>query len=487
MVSHFSSHQDHQECEMTRNQCGLVETCFEEGQYESGIAVLEQLRSENFKPPVSLVRQLLYIALYPPPPSLDHVEERDLNLASPSKGSPAKTKHQAPKVTFAPSVNASEAAQRLLLSFVRTNTPTSLFQALPQPRRSNELPFEGDDHDSVVAKESLCIKDAKHCWAILKEGFIPRIKISQPSLLLGKKKRGKLIAVTEEYVEENRSNSVFAPVAEYAWLVLQWLVELFQRDESLTSGDGSVRHSSLLLLQIPPTRSGTGLRWEADAPLDIVFHCVSQGQPQRRQLGLELMALLIGVCLTAEFDFNMFLEQVTSRLHSASPEIVQTFMSGFHLSHSAQLFKLALCRKFLSDELGGRNPSSRRPKPQARAVRAARGVIPAREENLSSSSANDPSASFSASKISMPPTGDIVHLLTGSNGRTSPAILIVKKELLFSYAYLQQIAERRDVEWQKIATDGRLENHVNSVFGGESYAQQDRDVIISLVRIWAMN
>jgi len=52
MVSHFSSHQDHQECEMTRNQCGLVETCFEEGQYESGIAVLEQLRSENFKPPV---------------------------------------------------------------------------------------------------------------------------------------------------------------------------------------------------------------------------------------------------------------------------------------------------------------------------------------------------------------------------------------------------------------------------------------------------
>jgi hypothetical protein len=191
--------------------------------------------------PRSLVRQLLYIALYPPPPSLDHVEERDLNLASPSKGSPAKTKHQAPKVTFAPSVNASEAAQRLLLSFVRTNTPTSLFQALPQPRRSNELPFEGDDHDSVVAKESLCIKDAKHCWAILKEGFIPRIKISQPSLLLGKKKRGKLITVTEEYVEENRSNSVFAPVAEYAWLVLQWLVELFQRDESLTSGDGSGR------------------------------------------------------------------------------------------------------------------------------------------------------------------------------------------------------------------------------------------------------
>lgn len=471
---------------MTRNQRGLVETCFEEGQYESGIAVLEQLRSENFKPPASLVRQLFYIALYPPLPSLDHVEERDFNPASPSKGSPTKPKHQAPKMTFAPSVNASEAAQRLLLSFVRTNTPASLFQALPQPRRSNESPFEGDDHDSVVAKESLCIKDAKHCWAILKEGFVPRIKISQPSLLAGKKKRGKLIIDTEEYVEENRSNSVLAPVAEYAWLVLRWLVELFQRDESLTSGDGSVKHSPLLLLQIPPPRSGTGLRWEVDTPLDIVFYCISQGQPQRRQLGLELMVLLIGISLTADFDFNMFLEQVTSRLHSASPEIVQTFMSGFHLSHSAQLFKLALCRKFLSDESGGRNPTSRRPKPQARAVRAARGIAPAREENLSSSSANDSSA-FSASKISMPPTGDIVHLLTASNGRTSPAILTVKKEFLISYAYLQQMAEQRDVEWQQLATDGRLEDQVNLVFGGESYAQQDRDALISLVKVWAMN
>ncbi|KAG1829146.1 hypothetical protein EV424DRAFT_1382984 [Suillus variegatus] len=482
-----SSHQNPQECEMTRNQRGLVETCFEEGQYESGIAVLEQLRSKSFKPPVSLVRQLFYIALYPPPPSFDHVEERDLNPASPSKGSPTKTKHQAPKMTFAPSVNASEAAQRLLLSFVRTNTPTSLFQALPQPGKSDELPFEGDDHDSVVAKESLCIKDAKHCWAILKEGFVPRIKISQPSLLAGKKKRGKLIANTEEYVEEKYSNSVLAPVAEHAWLVLQWLVELFQRDESLASGDGSVKHSPLLLLQIPSPRSGTGLRWEVDAPLDIVFYCVSQGQPQRRQLGLELMALLIGICLTAGFDFNMFLEQVTSRLYSASPEIVQTFMSGFHLSRSAQLFKLALCRKFLSDESGGRNPSSRRPKPQARAVRAARGTAAAREQNLSSTSANDSSASFSASKISMPPSGDIVHLLSGPNGRTSPAIITVKKELLISYAYLQQIAEQRDVEWQQLATDGRLEDQVNSVFGGESYAQQDRDALISLVRVWTMN
>lgn len=52
MASSPSSHPNLQERDMTRNQRGLVETCFEEGQYESGIAVFEQLRSEKFKPPV---------------------------------------------------------------------------------------------------------------------------------------------------------------------------------------------------------------------------------------------------------------------------------------------------------------------------------------------------------------------------------------------------------------------------------------------------
>lgn len=38
------------EREMSQYQQGLVDTCFEEGQYESGISVLEQLRSPQIKP-----------------------------------------------------------------------------------------------------------------------------------------------------------------------------------------------------------------------------------------------------------------------------------------------------------------------------------------------------------------------------------------------------------------------------------------------------
>jgi hypothetical protein len=36
--------------EMSRHQSGLVETCFEEGQYDSGIKILDQLRSPRHKP-----------------------------------------------------------------------------------------------------------------------------------------------------------------------------------------------------------------------------------------------------------------------------------------------------------------------------------------------------------------------------------------------------------------------------------------------------
>lgn len=38
------------EREMSASQQGLVDTCFEEGQYETGIYVLDSLRSPETKP-----------------------------------------------------------------------------------------------------------------------------------------------------------------------------------------------------------------------------------------------------------------------------------------------------------------------------------------------------------------------------------------------------------------------------------------------------
>lgn len=38
------------EYEMTISQRGLVDTCFEEGQYETGVGILDSFRSPTMKP-----------------------------------------------------------------------------------------------------------------------------------------------------------------------------------------------------------------------------------------------------------------------------------------------------------------------------------------------------------------------------------------------------------------------------------------------------
>jgi len=43
------------EVELDPHQRGLVETCFEEGQYDAGLKVLDQLRDPSAKPHASVV------------------------------------------------------------------------------------------------------------------------------------------------------------------------------------------------------------------------------------------------------------------------------------------------------------------------------------------------------------------------------------------------------------------------------------------------
>lgn len=51
----------------------------------------------------------------------------------------------------------------------------------------------------------------------------------------------------------------------------------------------TARHSPILLSQIPPSRTNTGARWEADALLDVVVYCLEQyDYPQRKAAGARL-------------------------------------------------------------------------------------------------------------------------------------------------------------------------------------------------------
>lgn len=69
------------------------------------------------------------------------------------------------------------------------------------------------------------------------------------------------------------------------------------RSNSLTKSEITAifapeRFSLLLLSQIPPPRGGSGPRWEAGAPLDIVFHAVDQNDGERRDMAIRLLALV---------------------------------------------------------------------------------------------------------------------------------------------------------------------------------------------------
>lgn len=48
-----------EEREMTHHQRSLVNSCFEEGQYEPGMAVLDQLRSPSFKPHMQVLLNVI--------------------------------------------------------------------------------------------------------------------------------------------------------------------------------------------------------------------------------------------------------------------------------------------------------------------------------------------------------------------------------------------------------------------------------------------
>ena len=207
----------------------------------------------------------------------------------------------------------SETAQRVLFSFLATNSPGSLFRALPRyslddAAGNNLLPGLGDnshDEDSLIARESLCLKDCRNCWAILKEGFIQRKKLVPQD---ARKKRGRG-AYDVEDAALDQGNDTPAVVAEYAWPILQWLLSLFEKDELLSSQKsggkvqftGRVRNnryfdaekfSSLLLSQIPPPRGGTGPRWEAGAPLDVVFYSLEQKDGKHREMATRLLTLV---------------------------------------------------------------------------------------------------------------------------------------------------------------------------------------------------
>lgn len=179
----------------------------------------------------SHIRQLLYIALYPP----HHDAGKDTANFDPE--SPRKAVKQQKSPLF-PSQAATAAAQRLLVSLATTNSPDALFRALPSysdtTAVSNVAQESGhDDEDSVIGREAICIKESKHCWSILREGFIQRrmLTMSSPSGIRIGKNGCRDFLEDDGLFDAVSGMETPSVVAANAWPVLDWLISVFELDE----------------------------------------------------------------------------------------------------------------------------------------------------------------------------------------------------------------------------------------------------------------
>ncbi|KAL6310346.1 hypothetical protein BKA93DRAFT_721882 [Sparassis latifolia] len=449
---------------MHQNQRGMVDTCFEEGQYESGIALLDQLRSPRHRPFQPHIRQLIYIALYPPPPA-DTKETETLQLDS---ASPSKLHSRLHCIQHgssqSPSPAATDAALHLLTAFSLTNLPWDLFSALPSypasALGSPKTEIDYDDPESFVARRSVCITKAKNVWEILKEGFVQR---KEDPIAMSPVKKGRRRAIVEEPPEDSSvDREPRRVVGQYSWPILGWLLSIFEKDEKLAEDNAQPRYSSLLLSQIPPPRTKTDARWNVEAPLDIVMYCLEQTHPQQALMGARLLALLINLASTTFIDFPMFLNALGSRIMSLRSEQVASLFAMLPQSKNVMQFKLTLCKNYLA----GSSETASRPKPQARAPRP----VPARRKpagpvSVESSKSSTPALSYASGPVSRKyPTftaSEVLELVNAARSQDQSSdelALRMKWELVLTYALLQKQAGSgtAGAEWQIMLRDGRL-------------------------------
>ncbi|KAI9442210.1 hypothetical protein H4582DRAFT_1847938 [Lactarius indigo] len=465
------------EKELTTRQAALVDSAFEEGQYESGIAMLEQLCSPTDYPSKSHVRQLLYIALYPPPSSRTLASNHKASQESPSKIS---SRHA--YSTLLPSPAASELAKRTLRVLADVNSPASLLRALPaypDPTDGNTAPSLADpelplDADSFVALEAVRFRDCKNCWNILKSGFIKSLSESTSSFPGSPRKRRRGEApVKYAHMDEEESSLV---VGENAWPVLDWLLFLFEKDELSIEASRKVRYSLLLLAQIPPTRSDTGSKWDANDPLEIIFHCFRQQDESRRAMGSRLLSLLVNLTSTNFFDLPLFMNLLIPRLPSGVEEM-HDLLSAMSSTSTLCKFKVTMCQRYLTRSRAGNSRGKGRPRAQPRPLN---GI--AKQGSIASVRSDSKS---NLSQHTLPPASELLHLLT-MKADTDTLSKTIKYDLLVTYGIMQHQApaEDKSQDWVRMLQNGRVTEAVEEAFGGSKDTDALQRILLRMIATW---
>ncbi|EIN11837.1 hypothetical protein PUNSTDRAFT_131989 [Punctularia strigosozonata HHB-11173 SS5] len=443
------------ERELSKNLQALVDTCFEEGQYEAGIDLLLNICTPKARPFAPHVRQVLYMALYPPPPENDPAAITAGNI------SPSKINLKRKRSALLPTPEATAAANRCMFHMALACSPASIMRAIPSyppPGVGNFVMKDEDEDESYIARVThRCFTHIRTCWDVLREGFVRRKRLDVP----GDNRRGRRIAddvdAEEEELEEGVEESA---VGRHAWLVLEWLIMIFKNDQDAHVRNGTQRHSPLLLAQIPPSKTGQGPRWDAKEPLDVVFCCMDQADIHKRSLGGDLMSLLVNLTSSPDFDTSIFADQVVNRTAASVDTLSNLFLASTP-SPALNTFKTVVYVKCLGIPAPSATGSSR-PK--------ARGRLPPRARRIG---AADPELSGPNPIVTprdKPPNPDEVVNVLGAPS-AAPDAGRLKCELLLS------CVPHQGQEWHAFKTGGRIAEVMQEVFEQEGIDQHVKDVV----------
>lgn len=130
-----------------------------------------------------------------------------------------------------PSATATDAALRILRAFALTNSPDALMRALPHfdADFNNALPTE----DSYLTQAAQRITEVRCCWDLLKGGFIKRKDASKTH---EGRSRIRSKDVEDDTLDTFDGNT--GAVGAHAWPILEWYIDLFEKDEHLRARCG---------------------------------------------------------------------------------------------------------------------------------------------------------------------------------------------------------------------------------------------------------
>ncbi|KAG8928744.1 hypothetical protein FRC01_005420 [Tulasnella sp. 417] len=396
---------------MAAQVCGLIDTCLEEGHYESAIDILDKSRTSTIYPAPYHIRVLLYLTLY----STGLSSHPSLNpSASTVPSSPSKKERQ--RRNLIPTQAASEKAAAVLQSLALTNSAKFLTQGLPAygkrffdnvwhfdpappgfpPPPDSEVRERGPTDDiNVIAREAIRIAEERDVWSFLVQGFIRKmdggetvdpeadilaLRTQKPDAvaLYSTPQKGKARssrhqmkarnAIKEEEEEEWGDEDEIVdgfnsqPVGTNAWAALEWLVLLYERDQQEHKNTAAnSEYSPLLLQQLPVTSP----RKDISTPLKIAIFCMAGDVGPRFTLGLRLLNLIINLA-TAPPPNHLSPSECVRQINAAlvrhnlyDPDVrlpfdtLQSVLTGIRNPN----FRLCLCCLYLATRSVDGDPS----------------------------------------------------------------------------------------------------------------------------------